>query len=157
MSKAWNHHVFTGYCCNSVCNCCYGTCLSPCAAASLKSEFDGSQFCYNLWWLCNPCPIVSCFNYALLRNYIRKGYGINGDPEDDCLLSACCTSCVITQLLNEVTERGMAPLAPKRINTIAYDIKSEIMPCMCGLSTCLPYCCGQCEVAATYSRQIGVV
>ena len=72
-------------------------------------------------------------------------------------MSACCTSCVVTQMLNEVTERGMAPLAPRRINTIAYDAKNEFMPCACGLGTCMTYCCGYCEVAATYSREIGVV
>ena len=98
-SKTWNNSLFGGCLCNDVFNCLYGTFFPACALSSAKSLFDGSDWCFNcICFSHNPC---------LMRNYIRRGYGINGRIGiSDCFLTTVCLPCVAVQLLNEVGTRG---------------------------------------------------
>mgnify|MGYP003386725547 CR=1 FL=1 len=152
MSRAWKNTLFGDCCCLSFCNCCYGSCLSPCAAASAKSQFDGSPWIYNIWWLCAPFPVLSCFNYPLLRHYIREGYNIEGNATDDCMTSTFCTPCVITQLLNEVSDRGIATVSLNSALPADTIVETEYLA-----DSCMTCACGYCEVASTVADISGVV
>jgi len=154
MSKVWKNELFEQYC-SDPCNSCYGTCLGPCAAASIKSQFDGSFWFYNLWWLCSPFPVTGCWNYAVLRHYVRKGYEIDGDAADDCLMSTFCSPCVITQMLNEVMDRGIGvPLEQDSSTSID---QNYIYAPNTFTDICMTYSCGCFEVASTYADATGVV
>jgi len=126
----WQNELICG-CFNNPINCLIG-CFCPAIALSLaKSRFDGSDFCFN-------CVCFSC-SPLLVRNYIRKGYGIKGRVGcGDCLASVCCPNCVSTQLLNEVDSRGPkivsvqnehdGPfLAPER----DYSCSGDMIDCCC--------------------------
>jgi Cys-rich protein (TIGR01571 family) len=155
MAKVWKHRLFSE-CCDSPCNCCYGTCLGPCAAASAKSQFDGSSWLYNIWWLCSPLPMTGLWNYAVLRNYIRQGYEIDGDASDDCLTSTFCSPCVITQLLNEVSDRGPG-VAPDADFIAKGNALNQVYAPNTHTDILMTYVCGYCEVASTYADAAGVV
>lgn len=89
----WSSGLFTGYCFNCF-TCAYATCFPLCAISSAKSQFDGSSYIFNF----------ICFGgaFAIVRNYIRTGYGISGRVGmSDCVISTFCWPCVIAQLLNE--------------------------------------------------------
>jgi len=90
----WNNGLFN--CMNNTGNCCYG-CLCPhCAIATARSNFDGSNCCFNFM----------CITPALTRNVIREGYGLEGGCCFDILVTCCFPSCAACQLLNEVESRG---------------------------------------------------
>lgn len=94
----WDSRIFSDYC-KTPYICLYATCFPCCALASAKTVFDNTD------WFFNCC----CFslNCGLVRNYIRQGYRINGKVgTSDCCITCCCSPCVLTQLLNEVTARG---------------------------------------------------
>jgi len=67
-----------------------------CAVASLRNNFDGSDWVFNCLCL-TPCAA---------RNLVREGYGIEGSCAEDILITWCCHPCVITQAAAEVTSRG---------------------------------------------------
>lgn len=153
MSARWNTNIFSDYCAGSGCNCCFGTFLQPCAAASIKSHFDGSSWSYSLWWLCSPCPIISCCNYSILRNYVRTGYGIEGTAAQDCCLSTFCTPCVLTQMLNEVSSRGRYNY--QRPITVREEVNEIRSYALCDIfMSCL--CC-YCEVSRVYANELKTV
>lgn len=86
-----------GFCCAGGCSTgCYSVLCNPCATASARSGYDGSDWCFNL--LCVPL--------AMKRNIIREGYNIQGGCCEDLLLSVCCATCVTCQMLTEVKTRG---------------------------------------------------
>ena len=92
-ADVWQSGLFSGYCLNCF-NCLYATIFPMCALASAKTQFDGSDFMFNFF----------CFgtNVAVVRNYIRNGYGIRGRVGvSDFCISSLFYPCVITQLLNE--------------------------------------------------------
>ena len=155
MSKTWRFDLYSDYC-TSIFSCCYGTCLCPCAAASIKTQFDGSSWWYNLWWLCVPIPTVTCFNYPLLRNYVRRGYDIEGNTSNDTTSSIFCTPCVLTQMLNEVTERGIVNQHQTYQSSRDYsgvEVTSDNTAC----DICMIYTCGCCEVAHLHSLLFDMV
>ena len=106
--------------------------------------------------MCSPFPITGLWNYSILRNYVRQGYELEGDASEDCLLSTFCSPCVVTQLLNEVSDRGIGvpPEGPRetgglgRNQVYAPDTYADIF---------MTYGCGYCEVATTYADATGVV
>lgn len=69
---------------------------SSCLAASARSDYDGSDCCFN--FCCVPEPAV--------RNIIRRGYGIDGFCGEDMIVGVCCQPCNAIQLVAEVHERG---------------------------------------------------
>jgi Cys-rich protein (TIGR01571 family) len=81
--------------------CLYAICLPCCAMATARSEYDDSNFIFNLLSL----------NAPMGRNIVRAGYGIEGNPVEDIVLSQFCTPCVVAQILNEVRKRGAIPAA----------------------------------------------
>lgn len=46
MTNDWRHHIFGDYF-DNIFNCCFGTCFAPCALATVKSHFDGSDCAFN--------------------------------------------------------------------------------------------------------------
>jgi Cys-rich protein (TIGR01571 family) len=168
----WNAGLGSEYCLNC-CTCCFGTCFPMCALATVKSQFDGSDLCFNC--------ICFSWNVGLVRHYIRAGYGIVGQPGySDCCLATCCTPCVITQLLNEgrsllvlcvgdsllkssyvicaVAIRGPKFEPELSINDHPWTVQRQDVPvCADPCDTCCTFCCAQCEVTNTYSQLTGAV
>lgn len=107
--REWTTGVFSGYFVSGF-TCVFGTCFPCCALASAKSQFDGSDLLFN-------CLCFST-NVAIVRNYIRSGYEINGTyGTSDMCLSLCCWPCVITQLLNEGTYNKFRFFATHSLNS----------------------------------------
>ena len=121
------------------------------ALASAKSQFDGSEWCFN----------VCCFSFSpcIVRNYVRMGYEIDGRVGySDCFCPTLCAPCAITQLLNETNSRG------QKISSVKTNIESPWLaekkeysclgdPCdfLCTFVTC------PCEVANVYAQLSGAV
>eukprot|EP00026_Physarum_polycephalum_P015821 Phypoly_transcript_16597.p1 GENE.Phypoly_transcript_16597~~Phypoly_transcript_16597.p1 ORF type:complete len:102 (-),score=9.31 Phypoly_transcript_16597:263-568(-) len=93
MSSEWSNGVCS---CGDGANCPYAFFCTPCAFASARSEFDGSNCCFNL--LCMTGPAV--------YNVIREGYGIEGDCCTDMLLVGCFPCCAAMRLNSEIRLRG---------------------------------------------------
>eukprot|EP01111_Echinosteliopsis_oligospora_P010861 TRINITY_DN344_c0_g1_i1.p1 TRINITY_DN344_c0_g1~~TRINITY_DN344_c0_g1_i1.p1 ORF type:complete len:102 (+),score=6.23 TRINITY_DN344_c0_g1_i1:55-360(+) len=84
-------------CCAIGCGqCMYSWFCTPCSNASARSEFDGSNWCFNC--LCVGGPVA--------YNIIREGYGVEGDCCTDILVSCFCAPCASTRLNAEVQARG---------------------------------------------------
>eukprot|EP01031_Cornospumella_fuschlensis_P036052 gene36052-43722_t len=82
-----------------------GTCVfsffcCPCAQASARSRFDGSNWCVN----------CLCMTPSASRWAIRTGYGIPGSAHWDCWMGALCACCVINQELQTVNSFGRVPV-----------------------------------------------
>jgi Cys-rich protein (TIGR01571 family) len=148
--RQWNAGLTTEFCLNC-CTCCFGTCFPMCALATVKSQFDGSDLCFNC--------ICFSWNVSVVRHYIRTGYGIEGQAGySDCCLSCCCMPCVITQLLNEVAIRGPRMEPELSINDHPWSVKREEVPiCSDPCDTCFTFCCATCEVTNSYSQLTGAV
>jgi len=89
----WNAKLFS---IGEMSTCLYAWCLPCCAMASARTEYDESNFIFNL---CNLTP-------SMTRNIIRQGYGIEGNACEDILLPCFVGPCVLNQLLTEVRKRG---------------------------------------------------
>jgi Cys-rich protein (TIGR01571 family) len=79
--------------------CLYSLCLPCCAMATARTEYDESNFIFNLLTL-NP---------SMGRSIIRAGYGIEGNTVEDIVLPLFCQPCVVAQMLEEVRKRGAIP------------------------------------------------
>uniref|UniRef100_A0A7S2V1M3 Uncharacterized protein n=1 Tax=Fibrocapsa japonica TaxID=94617 RepID=A0A7S2V1M3_9STRA len=90
----WKHSIFD-ICFNSS-NFIYGCCCPSCAIAQARTDFDGSDCCFNFL----------CFTPCLARSVIREGYNIEGSCIMDILCPWLCVECVACQLMNEVSDRG---------------------------------------------------
>eukprot|EP00760_Papus_ankaliazontas_P032954 PhM_4_TR609/c1_g1_i1/m.26097 len=75
-------------------------CCGPCAFSSLRSEFDGSSWCFNC--MCVPGCVV--------RNIMREAYDIEGSCGGD-ILSGLCACCNYTQLKKELQQPNRARAA----------------------------------------------
>jgi Cys-rich protein (TIGR01571 family) len=88
--NAWKADLFG--CLSNISTCLYG-CLCPsCAYASARSEYDGSNCCFN----------CCCVSMCLTRSIVREGLAIQGGCCGDILMPCICPSCVACQLINEV-------------------------------------------------------
>lgn len=146
--REWSAGLFSEYTLNC-CTCCFGTCFPFCALASAKSQFDGSDLLFN-------CLCFS-WNTAVVRHYIRTGYGIDGNVgSSDCCLAACCWPCVITQLLNEVAIRGprLEP-SPDPTEHPWLVTREQVNGCVDPVDTLCTCCCATCEINSAYSQLSG--
>jgi len=146
----------TSSCCSNKYNFLYGFCCPSCAIATAKSNFDNSN------WIFNLCCFGLCPNHCIVRTYIRKGYDIEGDHMNDCFYGTCCISFSAIQLLNEVSTRGLRKKNIKPNNEsinkyenivkntpMCFDSISKNIDCVC---TCMNM---PCETASVYSNIIG--
>jgi len=85
-----------GSCCDYPGQCIYACICPACAAASERSNFDRSNWCFNLFTV-QPCAA---------RNIVREGYNINGGCCGDILVMWCCTPCGLVQMHREIETRG---------------------------------------------------
>lgn len=113
-------------------SCLYGFCCPPCATASARTRFDGSD-----WWM-NLFFLNSYTSYKI----IAEGYNIDTDPCCNCYtcqFDICrgfwCMPCTVVQILNEVKSRD--PLGPKESNAIYHGPSAAINPWNYGLCSCL--------------------
>lgn len=145
----WKHFLFAGYC-DNIFHCCFGTFFPPCAIASAKSHFDGSDCVFN-------CVCFGLFP-GVVRNYIRQGYDIKGRAGiSDCFLPMFCSPCVNTQLLNEVTTRGPHIFSVLQEQDSPWTANQQDFSCIgdpCDF--CMTYLFGYCETANIYSQLAGV-
>ena len=65
--------------------CLYAMCFPQCAAASVRTQYDSSDWIFN-------CCIVGPF---AIQNLIREGYYINGTIVEDICIMWCCGPCAI--------------------------------------------------------------
>jgi len=78
---------------------CLKTYLFPhCVLAQARSDYDGSNCCFN-------CLVLGSNPHAV-RTLVRHGYGIDGSCLTDVIASACCFMCTIAQVAKEVELRG---------------------------------------------------
>eukprot|EP00760_Papus_ankaliazontas_P018978 PhM_4_TR17802/c0_g1_i1/m.72479 len=98
----WVHGMFG---CDPVL-CLAGCCCNPCAWASTRSKYDGSNCLFNC---CCVCPCIS-------RSIIREGFGIKGNCVGDVCCTCFCAPCTYTQTAREVREpnRQREPFDPTK-------------------------------------------
>lgn len=82
--------------CKCGCPCLYAYMLPSCALASARSDFDGSNCCFN----------VCCMTSPGMYSTIRAGYGIPGDGCSDWWQVMCLSCCSAHQAQREVMLRG---------------------------------------------------
>merc|ERR1711934_1043021 len=91
----WTSGLFA--CFDDFGSCAYACCCPYCANASARSNFDGSNFCFNC------CAKNTC----VAQSIIREGkYNIAGTCVGDICEPLCCNMCAIARLLREVKARG---------------------------------------------------
>jgi len=81
---------------SNIFNTIVGMMCMPCAFGWARSNFDGTNFFFNLFCL-TPC---------MMRSIIRKGYNLPGHCCIDIWFTLCCPFFAAIQLLNEVERRG---------------------------------------------------
>jgi len=75
--------------------CIYALFCHWCAAATARSDFDGSNWCYN---------VIQYPHYHL--SVIRNGYNIAGSCLMDILTMQFCTCCAVARMKKETAKRG---------------------------------------------------
>lgn len=113
LGHLWKKDIFS--CFSDCCVCCYGLLCPMCATATARSEYDGSNFCFN----------CMCVGGALTRSIIRSGLSIEvralpsfsavvflpahqrswntqGGCLEDLFVSSFLGPCSACQLINEV-------------------------------------------------------
>jgi Cys-rich protein (TIGR01571 family) len=83
-------------CCDDLGNLAYATCMPCCAIGSVRTGFDGSDCLFN----------CVCLNSCIARSMIRHGYNVQGGACGDVATVCFCYPCAISQMLNEVNQRG---------------------------------------------------
>jgi len=130
----WNVKLFS---CDDKGTCLYAWFLPCCAMASARTEYDESNFIFNLLSL-NP---------TMARNIIRQGYGIEGNACEDIILPMFVQPCIINQMLAEVRKRG-----PHRAGEHGQqEWKKGLFACdmgACFYAACFP----QCAIAESRKR-----
>merc|ERR1711935_379659 len=88
----------SGICsCFNDCGLCVYAFFCPwCAVASARSNFDMSNFFFNL----------CCVNQCVVRNIVREAYNIEGTCLGDLCWPCCFGPCSAAQLLRETKSRG---------------------------------------------------
>eukprot|EP00052_Salpingoeca_macrocollata_P021964 m.189410 g.189410 ORF g.189410 m.189410 type:complete len:288 (-) comp21672_c0_seq4:185-1048(-) len=141
--EPWRFSTFSCFS-GSGANCLCGTFCKPCAVASARSNFDDSNWCFNL--LCLTAPAM--------RNIIREGYHIQGSCPEDIALGLCCYPCVACQGLNEVDQRGMVKYtwgANRSATPVEFQYK--ICSCFSNWGTFwYGLCCMPCALASARSE-----
>ncbi|KAJ6791422.1 cell number regulator 2-like [Iris pallida] len=102
----------TGLCaCTDDCGNCCTTCWCPCITFGQVAEIvdNGSSACgasgalYALVMVLTGCQCVySCF----YRTKMRRQYGLEESPCNDCLIHCCCEQCALCQEYRELKGRG---------------------------------------------------
>jgi len=92
-SAQWTWGLLSCECTKS---CLYAYTCHACAAADVRSSFDGSDFCFN----------CCCVGLPLINNIIRMAYGINGSTCNDMVTATFCPCCTVHRLQREVRARG---------------------------------------------------
>jgi hypothetical protein len=103
--------------------------MPGCALATMRNEYDGSNWCFNLLSL-NP---------TIGRNMLRAGYGIEGSVMGDICVPLICLPCVTAQMLHEVRSRG--PIRNPSAHTDQWRnglCSFDAVACLLGL--CIPMC-----------------
>eukprot|EP00483_Globobulimina_turgida_P002944 UN02949 len=77
-------------------SCLYAWFCPACMWAQIKTNYDHSGCCLNLF----------CLGPPAVRNIVRKGYGIDGSCGNDICISFCCSCCAAIQTNAEVSTRG---------------------------------------------------
>jgi len=117
--------------------CLYSWCLPCCAMATARTEYDESNFVFNLLTL-SP---------SMARNIIRQGYGIEGNACEDIFIPLFLQPCVIAQMLEEVRKRGPIRGAESGQQEWKHGLCSFDMGA-CFYAMCFP----QCAVAESRKR-----
>jgi len=95
-SGEWQNGLFS---CDDKFMVCIRSYLLPhCTLAQARSDYDGSNCCFNL--------CVASHNPHAIRTAIRHGYGIQGSCLGDLAATMCCQICAIAQITQEVSKRG---------------------------------------------------
>jgi len=130
--------------------CSYSCCCPACASASAKTNFDGSNWCFNC--LCVPTGVT--------QSIIRDGYKIEGGCLGDASATVCCCiqPCAVTRMLREVKTRG--PCSSKTTITatgqlvrVCDNVKTKpwssgLFSCHQNCGHCLnSFCCPCCAIA----------
>lgn len=92
--REWGSGLFS--CFQECGTCSYSCCCLPCATASARTNFDGSNWCFN----------CMCVTAGTTQSIIRDGYRIEGDCISDVCASCCLSPCATTRMLREVKNRG---------------------------------------------------
>merc|ERR1712159_183265 len=137
-------------------SCAYAFCCPCCANASARTNFDGSNMCFNC--LCaSPCVV---------RNIVREAYNIEGTCAGDICLPIWCGACSIAQLLRESKTRGSATSALVQTNqgqVIKAEQQEGLNTWTSGLCSCFDdfgscayaFCCPFCANASAVTNYDG--
>jgi len=104
------HHRFTEHWQSPLFSCfedlglCLTTCLCPCVAAGLLSEFTDTASCAAGCCL-SLVPCIGCFYLCLARTKVRELHHIGGTLTRDLAASFLVPFCVLTQAQYEVDMR----------------------------------------------------
>lgn len=160
----WSSGLFS--CFDDCGSCMFGWCCAPCAIASARSDFDGSNWCFNCccanWYSCG-------YGFCATRNIVREGYHIEGSCIGDlCLPFWCCTGpCALCQVLRETKIRGQVQgtvtVQAANGRTITKQAKdgnnvwgSGLFSCCSDLSACCYACwCPCCATASATAKYDG--
>lgn len=132
-TNEWNRSLFDF---DNCLNCVIAYFCGPCTMATTRTEFDGSDWCFN----------CMCIGLPAVRSAIRHAYKIKSDDCTEGILGNClCMPCSIAQLRHEVSLRGRMPRTtqvPKEgWNVGMFDMFRDCSVFMYGL------CCPQCAIA----------
>jgi len=119
--------------------CLYAICCTPCANASARTAYDGSNWLFNLF--CLPSPMT--------RNIIREGYGIEGDCMWDIIFGTFLAPCAIVQQTKEAEKRGCIK-SEKTEGTDDWQeglFKFDLRSCACA---CIVPCCAMAQTRQDY-------
>merc|ERR1712070_467600 len=124
--------------------CCYGAFCLPCATASARTNYDGSNWCFN----------CLCMSPVLVRNIAREGmWNIGGNCLADVLIGCFCAPCSVCQILREseikgtVAEAKLARNASNQWSTGLFECTSDTGACC---YACICPCCALASARTEY-------
>ncbi|XP_047462185.1 cornifelin homolog B [Mugil cephalus] len=110
-SEEWGSGICD--CLENVPECCFAYWCCPCFACKTSKDY-GEPLCL---------PLLEIFGGFVppitmsMRVSMRHRYGIKGTLAEDCLYSACCTSCVWCQMSREMKRRNIPIVLVNAKNT----------------------------------------
>jgi len=122
-------------------SCCYAMCCPWCANATARSEYDGSNWCFNCF----------CVTPCLSRSIIREGpFNIKGTWIGDVCTPCCCMPCAIAQHLRQVRSGTTGTVQADQAAAMnANEWSSGLFGCFDDCGSCFyVWCCPCCASAS---------
>lgn len=137
-------------------SCAYACCCPWCANASARTNFDGSNWCFNC------CCVSTC----VVRNIVREAYNIEGTCLGDLCVPCWCGCCSTAQVLRESAARGSASAVTCQTSTgqvVRVEAQEGANQWTSGLCACFDdigycayaCCCPWCATASAVSNYDG--